>query len=531
MDILLAETIINNTPESIMITDVNGCIVRVNPAFCATTGYLPEEVIGKTPKILSSGKHNHLFYDAMWEAVHKTGFWNGEICNRKKSGEIYLQRISISAVRNHKSEICWYIASFTKIDEETIQTPKIDQIMNAITNGEFLLHYQPQVDISRGVVIGMEALIRWQHPEEGLLLPASFMSFVESTQLAIPVGKFVMHAALMQARIWRSQGLNFRVGINISPRHLECNHFIEDLNACLQSFPDVPPDTIDLEIVESAALENLEKVVPVMEEAIRLGVRFTLDDFGTGHSSLTYLQKLPAKTIKIDQSFVRNIDENINDLVLVEAITSLAHTFQRDVTAEGVASINAGTILAQIGCHQMQGYAISQPMPADDVALWVRDWSPVPVWQKATFTLWTREDLPLLYAQTDHRRWMEEMRQIVDGSADIVFKAEPEAGGCRFGKWYYHSGKDRYSEFFGYSEIEPIHERLHTSSRRIFKRLADGNITLAKVEFQRLCGISELLHEKLDDLVRQITQKKPSADTLRTNQTTLAIHGSSGSCS
>ena len=508
MDFLLAETIIDNISESIMITDANACIVRVNPAFCATTGYLPEEVIGKTPKILSSGKHDHLFYDAMWQSVHETGFWNGEICNRKKSGECYIQRISISAVRNHKSEICWYIANFTKIDEETAQAPQIDEIMNGITNGEFFLHYQPQVDISRGVVIGMEALIRWQHPEEGLLFPASFMSLVENTHLAIPVGKFVMHAALQQLRLWRKQGLDFRVGINISPHHLESGHFIEDLNACLQSFPDVPPESIDLEVVESAALRNLEKVVPVMEEAIRLGIRFTIDDFGTGHSSLTYLQKLPAKTIKIDQSFVRNIHENINDLVLVEAITSLAHTFQRDVTAEGVESIHAGTILAQIGCHQMQGYAISRPMPADDVASWVRGWSPDALWQKATSTLWTREDLPLLYVQTDHRRWVEEMRQMLEGSVDVDCEPEPETDECRFGKWYYHSGKERYSEFSGYSDIELIHNRLHASSRRIFKRLAEGTMTLARVEFQRLLGISELLHEKLDDLARQVTQKK-----------------------
>lgn len=508
MDILLAETIIEKTSESIMVTDANACIVRVNPSFCETTGYLPEEVIGKTPRILSSGKHDTLFYEAMWDSVQQNGFWNGEICNRKKNGELYLQRISISAVRNHKGEIFWYVANFTKIDKEITQSPQIDRIMEGIANGEFLLHYQPQVDISRGMVIGMEALIRWQHPEEGLLFPGSFMPLVENSDLATPVGKFVMHSALVQARLWRSQGLDFRVGINISPRHLENGHFIEDLIACLQHFPEVPPDMIDLEIVESAALENLDKVVPVMEEALRLGIRFTLDDFGTGHSSLTYLQKLPAKTIKIDQSFVRNIHENINDLALVEAITSLSNTFQREVTAEGVESLQTGTILAQIGCHQMQGYAISRPMPADKVASWVRGWSPDPLWQKATRTIWTREDLTLLYAQIDHRRWVEEVRQMVEGSSKIDPGPEMETGECRFGKWYYHSGKSRYSHLGGFFEIEPIHDRIHASSRRIFKRLSEGNTTLAKVEFQRLLGISDLLHEKLDNLARQVTEKR-----------------------
>ena len=239
-----------------------------------------------------------------------------------------------------------------------------------------------------------------------------------------------------------------------------------------------------------------------------MGIRFTLDDFGTGHSSLTYLQKLPAKTIKIDQSFVRNIHENINDLALVEAITSLSHTFHREVTAEGVESVQTGTILAQIGCHQMQGYAISRPMSADKVASWVREWSPDPLWQKATRTIWTREDLTLLYAQIDHRRWVEEVRQMVEGSSEIVLEPEQETRECRFGKWYYHSGKNRYSNLDGFFEIEPIHDRLHASSRRIFNRLSEGNITLAKVEFQRLLGISELLHERLDHLARQVTEKR-----------------------
>jgi len=508
MDRLITEAIINNATDSIMVTDADAYIVRVNPAFCVTTGYSSEEVIGKTPRILSSGKHDQPFYDALWQSVRNIGFWNGEIWNRKKSGELYLQRISISAVRNHESKILGYIANFTKIDEDYTLEAKMARILEGINCGEFLLYYQPQVDIFREKVIGMEALLRWQHPEEGLLSPASFMPLIEKKHLAIPVGKFVMHTALSQMSLWRGQGLDFSVGINISPRHLEYAHFIDDLKTCLQSFPDVPPESIDLEIVESAALKNLDKVVPVMEELIRLGVRFTLDDFGTGHSSLTYLQRLPARTIKIDQSFVRTMHENINDLVLVEAITSLAHTFQREATAEGVESVHTGTILAQIGCHQMQGYAISKPMPADQVASWVRNWSSNPLWKKATLTLWTREDIPLLYVQIDHRRWMEEVRQAVDGSEKIPFEPESDTGECRFGKWYYESGKIRYSGLPEYAEIEPLHERLHISSRRIFKRLDQGNHALAKIEFQRLRGISELLHEKLEHLASQVTRPR-----------------------
>ena len=510
MDSLLAKTIIENTSEAIMVTDAAACIVRVNPAFCAVTGYSPEEVLGKTPRILSSGRHDHLFYDAMWKSVHEIGFWNGKIWNRKKSGECYLQSISISAVRNHEGEICWYIASFTKIDEETTVNPMIERIMEGLDRGEFFLHYQPQVDISRGVVTGMEALIRWQHPEEGILFPSSFIDLVEKTHLAIPVGNFVMQSALSQIREWRSLGLDLRISINISPRHLESGHFIDDLKICLETFPDVPPESIHLEIIESAALENLEKVIPVMEEAIRLGVRFTLDDFGTGHSSLTYLQRLPVNTIKIDQSFVRTMHENINDLILVEAITSLAHTFQRESIAEGVESVHTGTILAQINCHQVQGYAISRPMPADCVHDWVRDWSPDPLWKKAASTIWTREDLPLLYVQIDHRRWIEEIRQILESPQGISREPEEGAENCRFGKWYYLKGKKRYSEFPEYLEVEPIHDRLHASARRLLKRLSEGNHALAKVEFQRLLAISERLHEKLSDLVRQVTGKKPT---------------------
>ena len=123
-------------------------------------------------------------------------------------------------------------------------------------------------------------------------------------------------------------------------------------------------------------------------------------------------------------------------------------------------------------------------------------------------TIWTREDLMLLYVQIDHRRWVEEVRQMVEGSSEIVLEPDPETGECRFGKWYYHSGKNRYSHLGGFIEIEPIHDRLHASSRRIFKRLSEGNVTLARVEFQRLLGISELLHDKLDHLARQVTEKR-----------------------
>jgi PAS domain S-box-containing protein len=510
MDSLIAETIIDNSTDGFMITDADHRIVGVNRSFCATTGYSSDEVIGKTPKILSSGNHDQSFYDALWQSVSELGFWNGEIWNRKKSGELYLQRISISTIRDHQGKVLWYIANFTRIDREAQREEEMARILEGINRGEFLLYYQPQVDIVRERVIGMEALIRWNHPEKGLLSPASFMPLIEKTHLSVPVGKFVMHSAFSQTRLWVAQGLNFKVCINISPRHLTDSHFILDLQSCLREFPDVPPELIELEVVESASLGDLGTVIPVMEEAINLGVQFSLDDFGTGHSSLNYLRQLPARTIKIDQGFVRTMHENMKDLLLVEAITSLAHTFDRTVIAEGVELIETAIILAQIGSPHMQGYAISRPMPPDDVLSWIQNWSPHPLWKKEKLRKWDREDLPLLYVQIDHRRWVEEVRQVVYGSGDTPFDLDLDAKECRFGKWYYQAGRSRYSELPQYAEIEELHDRLHRSLGRVSRRISQGNHTFAKIEFQRLLGISELLNEKLSVLANEVTLARTS---------------------
>ncbi len=267
----------------------------------------------------------------------------------------------------------------------------LERIRLALENHEFVLHYQPKVNMRSGQVIGAEALIRWQHPEKGLLAPATFLPVIEDHPLAVEVGEWVIEAALTQIEEWHAAGLALAVSVNIGARQLQQGDFVKRLQAVLAKHPKINPTSLELEVLETSALADMAQVSQVIEDCARIGVRFALDDFGTGYSSLTYLKRLRVTLLKIDQSFVRDMLEDPDDLAILQGVIGLAAAFKREVIAEGVETVAHGTALLHLGCQLAQGYCIARPMPADQFPAWAAAWQPDVAWSELP---WPTPSLP-----------------------------------------------------------------------------------------------------------------------------------------
>ncbi len=546
----ITASVFDTTHEAILITDAENIIMDVNPAFSRITGYSRAEVLGRNPKLLSSGHQDAAFYQLMWKSLKENKAWRGEIWNRRKSGEVYAELLSISSIcdsagqvqryvavfsditrlkdheaelsrianydaltgvpnrrlladrlrqaiahakRNHKTlAICYldldgfkdvndrygheagdkllidiahrlqeelragdtlarlggdefvvllndmtreqecfqilerilhiiaapvsigkhrvsvsasigvtfypsenddgdtllrhadqamYVAKQTGKNRYHVFDSAHDQrvralydartrILDGLEQGEFELYYQPKIELATGSLIGVEALLRWHHPERGLLLPAEFLPLAEGSDLEIQIGNWVLEQAMSQLDAWHRAGLDIEVSINISAYHLQSPDFVSTLEYKLIKHPDLPRNQLQIEILETAALENISQSAETIDACRRLGIRFALDDFGTGFSSLTYLRKLSAETIKIDQSFVRGILTDEDDLAIVQGIVALAKGFGRKTVAEGIEATELIQKLIEVGCIYGQGFGISQPMPAKDFMKW-----------------------------------------------------------------------------------------------------------------------------------------------------------------
>jgi EAL domain-containing protein (putative c-di-GMP-specific phosphodiesterase class I) len=261
-----------------------------------------------------------------------------------------------------------------------IQLKGIHDIRSALDRCEFVLHYQPKVNMHTGEVIGVEALIRWQHIERGLVLPLDCLPIIEDKPISLELGEWVIDNALAQISQWQNMSINLPISVNISAYQLQQDNFTTRLAVLLSAHPDVDPSYLELEMLETSVLEDISKVSATMSACHELGVCFALDDFGTGYSSLTHLRRLPAKLIKIDQSFVRDMLEDPEDCAIVEGIIGLAKAFRRDVIAEGVETIAHGVALLQRGCEMAQGYGIARPMLADDIPRWLSNWKTEDSW-------------------------------------------------------------------------------------------------------------------------------------------------------
>jgi len=254
------------------------------------------------------------------------------------------------------------------------------RIRQALDQDEFVLYYQPKVSLRTGQVMGAEALVRWQHPQQGLLAPGLFLPDIENHAIGVDLGEWVLHTAMQQLAAWVSQGLDLSVSVNISASHLQQSNFTDKLRTLLAAYPQVPRGHLELEVLETTALDEVDAVANVIRECASMGVTFALDDFGTGYSSLIYLKRLPAQVLKIDQSFVRDMLDDPEDRAIVEGVLGLARAFGRQAVAEGAETSAHCKLLLQVGCDLAQGYGIARPMPADQMPAWVLNRQPGPDW-------------------------------------------------------------------------------------------------------------------------------------------------------
>ncbi len=257
----------------------------------------------------------------------------------------------------------------------------MQSIRQAMAANEFVLQYQPKVNLRSGAVIGVEAFIRWIHPERGMLPPAQFLPMVEDHPLAVELGQWVIACAVAQIERWQQSGLNLPVSVNIGARHLHRADFVRCLREQLAKHPQVKPAGLALELLETSAFENLDHVCEVIAACREIGIQCALDDFGTGYASLTYLKKLPVAQLKIGQSFVRGMLDDPKDRAILKSIIELAAVFELQVIAKGVETVGHGVKLLQLGCELGQGYAIAHPMLAAELPDWIANWRPDPAWR------------------------------------------------------------------------------------------------------------------------------------------------------
>ncbi|GAB0058183.1 hypothetical protein SIID45300_02527 [Candidatus Magnetaquicoccaceae bacterium FCR-1] len=238
-------------------------------------------------------------------------------------------------------------------------------LRHAIEREELVLYYQPQVDLDTGLVVGAEALVRWRHPERGLVSPMEFIPVAEETGLILPIGEWVLRTACRQLADWGRMGLPMiRVGVNLSALQFQRQDLVKIVDSCLKE-TGIDPQCLDLEITESAIMEDVQKAVDVLNRISAMGVKLSIDDFGTGYSSLSQLRHFPFKTLKIDRSFIRSIENNPGDAAIVSAIIAMAHSLHQTVIVEGLETDAQLEIMRNLNCNEMQGYLFSAPTSAE----------------------------------------------------------------------------------------------------------------------------------------------------------------------
>jgi diguanylate cyclase (GGDEF)-like protein/PAS domain S-box-containing protein len=675
----LAANVFTHAGEAIMITDPDATIVDVNRAFERITGYSKTEILGKNPNVLSSGRHSKVYYQTMWTTLLEKGYWSGEIWNRHKNEEIFVEMLTISAVPDDNGKTLHYVALFFDItqikehedklqhiaqhdgltglpnrvllsdrlghamaqvsrhkqmlavvyldldsfkdvndnyghdvgdqllislskkmqatlrkgdtlariggDEFVLVLVELDSIENcipminrllqitseqieikehrvgvsaslgvsfypqvneldtdqllrqadqamyeakvsgknryrifdeaqnrviqeryqvierlyvALEQQEFVLYYQPKVNMRSGELIGAEALIRWQHPEKGLLGPESFLGIIAEHPLSVKIGEWVIASALEQIEKWSHEGLDIKISVNVGARQLEAENFPERLAFLLAEHSNVSPSQLEIEILETVELSEIERMSQVIHECKRLGVSFALDDFGTGYSSLSYLQQLPVDIIKIDQRFIRETMTHSRNIAILEGIIGIAAAFNHPVIAEGVETVEHGNLLLELGCELAQGYAIARPMPSEALIPWHATWKPESSWGHSL--LFKTVDMPLRFARLEHMIWIDAAEAYLKNErAD--FQNE-ECQECRFGMWLGSKSALRYANDPSFEIIKSLHREIHEQIAIMIQLHTDKEEEKVLQQMPRLHQLRDKLLCELEQLSR-----------------------------
>lgn len=388
---------------------------------------------------------------------------------------------------------------------ESEENARRTRLRRALQENEFVLYVQPTVSLSDGRILGVEALVRWDDPEHGLRPPAAFLPDVLGGALELEMGRWAIERALTMAAEWRRDGTvadGWSVGVNVGGHQLLTPGFVEDVAAALQRHPELPPDTLMLEVVETAALADVERARTVLHRCRTLGVQVALDDFGTGYSSLSYFRSLPLDVLKIDLSFVQNMLDNASDLGIVQSVIGLARAFDRSVVAEGVETREHAVALAALGADAAQGYVIARPMPPEAYGGWARTWRR----ERRFVDLPTEldvavDDLPVRVAVRSHLRWVDMLRAY-DESSGRTLLPPMDRSACAFGTWYARGGTAAYGSVPGFATLGRLHDRIHRLGERLVATVdrdgPDGERTALVAEID---ATQRDLTRRLEDLI------------------------------
>ena len=348
------------------------------------------------------------------------------------------------------------------------------EIQRGLENNEFVLFYQPKLDMANGKVLGLEALARWQHPSRGLLTPPAFLEYLDGVELERQFGEFVITQALAQIDFWNRAGFDWVISVNISGPHLLDAEFSDRLFQMLRQFPSVRPAQLELEILETIGVTDLDQFVRVLNRCRELGIRIALDDFGTGYSSLSRLRTLPIDVLKIDQSFVRGMLTDLSDFSIVKSVIGLAHAFSLEVIAEGVESDEHAVALLKLGCDYGQGYGFARPMPAEAVMDWLERWQQKAEGKEFEADRLSAAETALNVAIKTHEGWLNRLKQS-DREHQVGPTAEPaDHSRCSLGLWLQDEGLKLFGDRPQYPDLVERHREFHALAKQIADALVDG---------------------------------------------------------
>ncbi|MDD4911208.1 MAG: EAL domain-containing protein [Sideroxydans sp.] len=387
------------------------------------------------------------------------------------------------------------------VDQDNVAQARmsvVSGVQEALLLKQFVLYYQPKVNMRTGVVIGAEALIRWIHPERGLIPPMDFLPYIDDHPVELELGDWVIEEAIRQCGIWNRAGLKLNISVNVSAHQLQQIDFVQKLSQCLALNTDVSANNIELEILESAAIKNIQQTSDVLHALCQLGIGIALDDFGTGYSSLSYLRKLPTGLIKIDRSFVHHMLFDVDDLAIVDGVIALAASFHRNVIAEGVETIAHGDALLLLGCDLAQGYGISPPIPAQSFETWLTQWSPPESWGQQSLQSLNLHGSAIIFAEVGHRAWVAQIEEYLANKFDSPSLMRPSD--CHLGHWINSEGKSYFGQSQAFQEFIAMHELVHERGCDLILACADDRAQEVQEKLTELKKLRDEMFRKLRSL-------------------------------
>ncbi|HZV54142.1 MAG TPA: EAL domain-containing protein [Rhodocyclaceae bacterium] len=376
----------------------------------------------------------------------------------------------------------------------------LERIRAGVAANEFALYYLPKINVRQGKVVGLEAVLCWRHPTEGLLLPARFAGNIEDSDLAVPTGKWVIQEALRQSAAWSQAGLDIPLSVNISPKCLEESDIAAWLVDAVNTTAGLKPDLFGVEIAEEIALAHSTTVSGLVEQCHPLGLRVALDGFGVAYTSLTYLKRLGVDEIKIAAGLTHDMLDSSDVQAIVRGIVGLGHAFGLTVIAEGLEEPEQGMLLAQYDCEIVQK-AASEAITAEAVPAWLAAFDPAVALADYVLLKIADADVPLLTARVTHRRWLQRLAAYVAGTKPLAPTLLGDHTQCKLGRWFEGAGRDRYGHMAAYSTIEPIHRDFHVVGNGVIELMQAGDKSAAETRLADLKRLSIEILASINDLL------------------------------